>query len=364
MDYQEFKDTLLKKILEILPPSIKLEESNIEKNNSIYYEALNFVPAADENISIPVLHIESLYEMYRESCSMNVVMDHIKDALDARVYIDKDLLEYLPKDKVFIKVVNVDRNKELITRIPCKISGDFLFTYHILLNKNETGIASARITNELFEKYNISFDKLDKIAMENTQRIFPLKFQKLQDEILEGELGFEVGKTDKIYVDINEKDDMFVLTNQSKADGATVLFYPGVKETLAEQFPEGAYIIPYSVDELLVVSYNVVFESQMTEERMIDMIKEINTQLLKPEEILSDVPYFLDGETAEMSRVHDKKKSYAKADIQNQNSWTSDGKRLYRQAEKSIDDSGIVTTDSKLENGVNIEDWGEIDIEP
>lgn len=362
MNYEEFKRVLFKRISEILPPDVRVEKADAEKNNSVHYEILNFVPVTDINMAMPVLYMESLYSMYKETGSINSVIYHVKDALDARVYIDKDVLSNLPIDRVFTKMVNAKRNQYLLGKVPCKRVGDFLFTYHILFSKDINGVASGRITNELFKEYNISLKELDIIAMNNTQEIFPIKFQKMQDELLEGELETKIGDTDKIYVDSNEKNDIYILTNQSKMDGATVLFYPGVKEALAEQFPEGAYIIPFSVDEVLIISYDVVFESQMTEENMLDIIKEANSKLLKPEEILGDELYFLDGETAEISKVHGKKKEYVKADIQIQDSWTSEGKRLYRSANKSLADSENVMAESKLENGQNIEP--EIDIEP
>ncbi len=76
-----------------------------------------------------------------------------------------------------------------------------------------------------------------------------------------------------------------VVSSKSQTHGAVMAIV--MQDELKKKYPNGYIIIPSSVHEVLVVPKNIPGEMMS----LVDMIKEVNTTCVKPEEILSDRPY-------------------------------------------------------------------------
>ena len=85
-----------------------------------------------------------------------------------------------------------------------------------------------------------------------------------------------------------EEDDFHaaILTNRMFSNGAVSLFYKGTKDLLASCFPDGCFIVPSSVHEMLLLS-KPHFLYRLEEAKSI--LKEVNLgNSISQEEILSD----------------------------------------------------------------------------
>ena len=47
---------------------------------------------------------------------------------------------------------------------------------------------------------------------------------------------------------------IYMLTNEKKAMGASVILYPGVLESMAEGFQSDIYVLPSSIHEVMIVA--------------------------------------------------------------------------------------------------------------
>lgn len=81
---------------------------------------------------------------------------------------------------LFIRVNNLEDNAEYLKQIPHTIVEDMAITYHLVVSRDEHGISSAPITNDILEKYGVSKEELHQTALENSAKIFPAK---LMDKI-------------------------------------------------------------------------------------------------------------------------------------------------------------------------------------
>ena len=79
--------------------------------------------------------------------------------------------------------------------------------------------------------------------------------------------------------------------------GASVLFYPGVQEKIAEAMGEGYTVLPSSVHEVLIVP-DSLSPGQM---ELAEMVRSVNKNVLDPKEVLSDNIYHYDRERKELS---------------------------------------------------------------
>ena len=86
-----------------------------------------------------------------------------------------------------------------------------------------------------------------------------------------------------------------VITNKYKMYGAGVIGDTDYLKTLHKEHGD-FYILPSSVHEIIIVPF-----SNMDVEMMKNMVKEINTTQVKPEEVLSDNVYMFKGEEVEIA---------------------------------------------------------------
>ena len=80
---------------------------------------------------------------------------------------------------------------------------------------------------------------------------------------------------------------MLILTNAGKTYGACCILYPKVLERLAERVDGDYYLIPSSVHEFILLPV----EQGRSAAELKEMIVEVNSTELTPEEILSDQLY-------------------------------------------------------------------------
>lgn len=67
--------------------------------------------------------------------------------------------------------------------------------------------------------------------------------------------------------------------------GAAVMVLPEVRETISEIFPDGFYVIPSSISEAIIVP------DVMPMDMLTDMIRQVNSDVVEPTEVLADHPY-------------------------------------------------------------------------
>ena len=91
---------------------------------------------------------------------------------------------------------------------------------------------------------------------------------------------------------------MFVATNKSKINGASVILYDGLLAKFAEKVGGDFYILPSSIHETILLPA----AGDMDVDYLIGMVRSINAAEVSPEEILSDnvYKYFADEDRMEM----------------------------------------------------------------
>lgn len=124
-------------------------------------------------------------------------------------------------------------------------------------------------------------NKLYKLAVENTQQLFPAKIKILSDIVDLGEEAPEASECKVL--------ETYVLSNDRDFYGANVLLYPDTINKIREFVKGDAFIVPSSVHEFLI--FNTEGLSADILNRSIEIVNQTTED---PEEILSNNVYQYD----------------------------------------------------------------------
>ena len=100
---------------------------------------------------------------------------------------------------------------------------------------------------------------------------------------------------------LRSHDMLYALTNMEKQYGASMITQPEVLNKLEQLFPEGFYVLPSSVHEVLIVPDNGEVEPR----RLGEMVRAVNWAEVKREEVLSDRVYSYDKEKHQIRQEPD-----------------------------------------------------------
>lgn len=199
-------------------------------------------------------------------------------------------------ENITIKMVNLKLNMNLLKDIPHKILGDFLITYRNVTNITRDGIYSSLIRNEHMESLGMDANELHKIALKNTERLFPPRIGSMAQAIYD-----EYTSIEDFQFDNSTFIPMYSLTNEIKVHGANTILYPGLMNNLANKLGSNLYILPSSVHDVIILAANEDIDIRSLE----NMVRSVNEDQVEPFDRLSNQVYLYDKESKCIVRAND-----------------------------------------------------------
>ena len=151
------------------------------------------------------------------------------------------------------------------------------------------------------QKWNVDREELFQIASENTIPANEPVLQNLEEvtrQILMGGAAPE-NLLKKEFDFSNQEVILLVLTNEKKNFGAAMMFEPKVMDRLSQSFPEGFYILPSSLHEVLILPDR----GGISPKELGAMVREVNRSQVEKMEQLSDRVYHYDKEAQKIVEV-------------------------------------------------------------
>lgn len=292
MDFREFQNKIKSEIPEyLLDINIKsIDINKVNKNNGVYLTGL-IILEQDSNVS-PTIYLDSHYNKYQsgEVEFEDVIKDIASEYRQARgSNVIKSVTLEFDFDDVIAKLVNYEKNKEMLANAPHKRVNDLAVTYRNMISNDSNGIASYLITNDIVNRYNISEEVLDEKAMQNMKEKQGLIIKPL-GEVLSG-----------AFPEVRDMDGgLYVMTNKIGINGATTLLY-GKEElsALSEKLKSDLIILPSSIHEVLILPK----DDAMDVNELKAMVEEINSFAVSEMDFLSDNIYLFDGKTKEIEQL-------------------------------------------------------------
>lgn len=283
----------------------KVRLDDVRKNNGVVLRGIT-VTQDDSNIS-PTIYLNSYYEEYIKGRAtlinvVNDVMDtyhrnKVNQSVDMRYFLNYESV----RQKIIYKLVNTEKNKELLEDIPHIEFLDLSIVFQCLVAQEDFGRASILIHNVHLKLWDVSVENLYQAAKENTQQLQGYEIKGMT-EVLQGIMCAEDSEN---FTEDNERSSfsgsvpMYVLSNKSRVDGAACMLYPNLIQDFAEAIQSSFYIIPSSIHELLLLPTRHLEESQEIK----SMIREINDTQVSAEEILSYSLYLYDKEERRILKI-------------------------------------------------------------
>lgn len=306
---QEFAEYIKSHIREYLPEDYKdanvtLEE--VTKGNDRTLTGLMI--RMDDEMIAPTIYLEPYEAQFEKGRPLDSIMREIAQIkMDNSIDLPfnaEGIKDYeTVRPLLNIRLCDPERNQEYLKGKPCTPCGELAATYRIQLMESEEGIASAVVTDDMLNLWGITPEQLhhDAVNAENVRN--PVCFYSMED--LMSEIMFSAKPTNLFDrpepVEVGSTP-MYVLTNNSRINGAGALAREGVLDRIGELIGSDFYVLPSSIHEVLIVPDN----GNMQAKELEDMVREVNATQVAPEDLLSDKVQHYDRAVKTLGRKQEK----------------------------------------------------------
>lgn len=287
MEYKEFVENIKKNAGYIAGDGGHVTINHVIKNNGCEMDGLVIMEKGKD--IAPTIYLDSFYDLYTHGEDIKNIISQIELIYEQNknnVTFDVDILKHFDtiKDKIVYKVVNYRSNEKLLEQIPHKRILDLAVVFYCLLDNEYGRSATALIYNNNLKNWNVTTDDVYKAALKNTPALLQCKISSMA--ALFEKCGVNV---DGEEVDLRDyvPSDMYVLTNESKLNGAACILYENVLYDFAQKLGEDLYILPSSIHEVILLPKLSMFEK----DELVNMVREVNTEGVAADEVLSDHVY-------------------------------------------------------------------------
>lgn len=258
----------------------------------------------DSNVA-PIIYVDDMYRRYRagemsiESIARNVM--RMYENLPALEITDVDavMADSFLIDRITIRLVNGSKNMEMIERkglVYHKVTDtDLVCVFYATIQTGDKISGAVAISNELVDRYLPNIVDGNMLYDEVVKRVSPdsIYLKSMVDVI---EMMIKEKKIDAPSISLSE-DTMYILTNRNMAYGASMILTEIARKKVLEIFTDGKVtILPSSVHELLLLHA----DENENIYALREMVKQVNSTEILPEDFLSDNIYHYDATNGKM----------------------------------------------------------------
>lgn len=199
--------------------------------------------------------------------------------------LEQEVLKKIAKKSLFVKLVNTERNESLIEQSISKEFLDLSAVVRVVLKMDKEGMSSMVLSKGAAEILGMTEEEIYAAALANTLRLFPPKLMNLGRYV-------EMSIGGKLTLGEDEVTT-YILTNQKEVDGAIYFMSPEVVGAIAEALEDDLYILPSSVNEVLLVRAS---ELEGGVDELKEIVRDVNETVVSEKDILSYSVYHYDKE--------------------------------------------------------------------
>lgn len=287
MKYQEFVKQVVTSVKSEVDRETTVRVKPVRRNNDFSSDGLNIVK--DANLFSPTVFLDECYEEYLRGRSITGIVSDITgfyNSHESANSLDISFFYSFPdvSSHLAFKIINYERNIELLEEVPYERFLDFAVVCFCLVTHPVFGIGSILIKDEHLSYWNISKDTLFNAAKNNAANILTSRITSAEDELaLESYIGMDYPM-------------MYMLTNNMKYYGAACILYDGILDKLADLFDGDIYLLPSSVDEMFIIEKSERYNPA----ELRCMVEEINKNYVAKDSFLSNNIYEYSKERKEM----------------------------------------------------------------
>ena len=272
MTYKDFLDYVKENILSCMPPEYSHAEVDIfkvTKDNNLVLDGMTI--RKDANGPSPIIYLEQYYGRITDKKDAKTVIEEIASDYFSAFKYYKGLTSFDPSNwdlvrgKVGYYILNAELNKERLKDKVFKSEGEMVKVYIIIADFQVSQYNFMLIPQDLFAEWEISEEELDNAAEANMAAHFPPVLLSMEENMKERKSGRPAANLLRRGRAL-KPDIMYVLTNRSRLNGASVILYPGLLEKVRKVLRKDYYIIPFSTEEVIVVPKKSDIRGRVLEE--------------------------------------------------------------------------------------------------
>lgn len=270
--------------------SVRVVVDNVQKNNNVTLTGVTIIKNGC-NLN-PTIYLEPYFSAYKTGTTMAVICKDIMKVYEEHSVshnFDTTLVTDFNKvrSNVCFKVINAEKNRELLKTIPHKMLLDLAVVFYIEVSQDKDGNGTILVQNYFLDMWNgVDTDTLYKLALANTQRKYRGRVCNMftaMSEVFDEELANQFFE-----MVVGGDVPMYVASNVQKVWGAGVILYDNLLKTFAERIGGDFYILPSSTHEVLFVPAYVGFDAKSLKQ----MVQNVNATEVSEQEFLSNNVYY------------------------------------------------------------------------
>lgn len=289
MGIKEFAEEIKVVLESMLGREVRVQEAN--KNNGVKLYGIAVVEP-ELNVT-PTIYLEQYFEHYKSGhtleeiaeCIYNFYMENkLQHSIDMSWFRDWESV----RNRVAFKLINYEKNKELLEQIPHTKVLDLVKVYYVVVETEELGRGTVLLYNNHLQMWNISAKCLDEVATENTPKLLPAVSDAMVN-VLMNMMGIEEADSEEC----EALPETYIMSNPARVFGAATMFYPDALREFANRLDSDMLIIPSSLHEIIMMP----LRGDADLEYLKTLVYEVNRTELAHEEILSDSVYVYHRDT-------------------------------------------------------------------
>ncbi len=299
-EYELFRNKISEAVSEYYGEEYRVKISRANKLNGVVLYGIN-ITEKDRKIS-PTIYLEGFFKKYERGIAFSSVFKEIVDTYERFKNTDSMTVDFFMdyekvKSNLSIKLINTELNKELLKDVPHRIFDDLAIVCIVEVKNKDEKAGTVLIHNNHICMWGVHANELIDDALKNATKIAAPRINKLSDVVLSlydhctDEERRSVMKQDMELLR-EEPLNMFILSNSDQTFGASVITYPDLLKGIGESLKSDFYVLPSSVHEVIILPKFI----SGTIGNINSMIRSINSEMLNPEDVLSDHAYLFSVE--------------------------------------------------------------------
>lgn len=291
MNMEVFTDMISREVRKRLGEGVCVEVRKVMKNNGTIRHGL-MARRAGCNVA-PTIYLDTYLEAYKQGIPLGSIVRSVIDAYQENwggESVDVGFFRSFERvrDRICCRLIGRERNEALLKEIPhiefLDLAVCFYYAY-----RGELGDGIIQINNSHMEMWGSNMMELLALSKRNTPRLFPWACCGIEEVLIET-AGGDDADFRCILDALCEEVPMKVLSNERRIHGAVCMLYPGVLKEMADKIGGDFFIIPSSVHEVILLPD----ADKGLNEGLKQLIREVNSTQVAPEEVLSDTLYRYD----------------------------------------------------------------------
>lgn len=306
MEYETFVKQLMQELKQNMEQAgVELQRHEVIKNNGVIKDGITIkypnTPVA------PTIYADDLYEMSNDGYSVSEIaenearkLENMKASMPEAPILTKEAA----LSNLYCAVINTADNEELLKNVPHENLEDLSVVARFKVGED----GSFLVSNDICKTLQMTSEEVMEAAHANTDHQ-EYKCQTMGEVMREMMLkdGMPEDYADELIRMQGEQCPMWILSNNSKVDGAVAITSQETLKDAHEKLGEDFYVLPSSRHEVILVPQSFVSDLQDLK----DMVRGVNETEVSKIDKLSDNVYRFDGRKLTIADAPSEKMSEA-----------------------------------------------------